>query len=37
MSQERFIWILVAVLGALLFLTVGGGIFQKVVGIINGI
>jgi hypothetical protein len=37
MTSERFIWLLLAVIGVLLLLGLGGGLFQKVVGIINGL
>lgn len=37
MTTERYLWILLAVLGILLILGIGGGLYGKVVGIINGL
>ncbi len=37
MTSERFIWLLLAVIGILLVLALVGGIYPKVVGIISGL
>jgi hypothetical protein len=37
MTSERFIWLLLAVVGILLLLGFAGGLYTKVAGILHGL
>jgi len=37
MTTERYLWVLLGVLGVLLMLGLVGGLYPKIVGIINAI
>jgi|GEM_PF-3321930 len=37
MTSERFIWLLVAVIGVLILLGLAGGLYSKVAGMLHGL